>query len=534
MIRILVADPLAEAGLQKINEAEGIEADVKIGLSEDELAALVGEYDGMIIRSGVKITAKVLENPGKLRAVTRAGVGVDNVDLKAATNSGILVMNTPDANTISTAEQTMNLMLAMSRHTAAGDAHVRGREWNRKAYVGTQLAGKTLGIIGLGRVGQAVAQRALAFDMKVIAYDPFYSGESALEGKVTLLETRDEVFAQADYLALHTKLSDDTREMINTENIAKMKDSVRIVNSSRGGVISEADLAQALKDGKVAAAAVDVYSSEPPSKDNPLLEAPNTVLAPHLGASTKEAQLAVTLDAVDALLAYLLKGEIRCAVNVAGLPPQLSARDKAYLDLAQRMGAILSHVGSGVIETVSVTAHGESLESLLGTIQKQVLCDLLSPHFTTRLNLINVDGFVQERGIKVEQTTDLAISAITDSVTVRITTKEGTDHEIVGEVFLDGRPRIMAVDGYQMNLEPEGEMVMIFNDDQPGVIGLVGSTFGDHNVNIADMMLSRKQKTALMVLKLDAPIPPEAMQALQAKKPPIQKVLPVTLPAIGS
>lgn len=198
------------------------------------------------------------------------------------------------------------------------------------------------------------------------------------------------------------------------------------------------------------------------------------------------------------------------------------------------MGAILSHVASGVIETVSVTAHGESLESLLGTIQKQVLCDLLSPHFTTRLNLINVDGFVAERGIKVEQTTDLAISAVTDSVTVRINTKDGATHEVVGEVFLDGRPRIMAIDGYQMNLEPEGEMVMIFNDDKPGVIGLVGTIFGDHKVNIADMMLSRKQKTALMVLKLDAPIPAGAMEAIRAKRPPIQKVLPVTLPPIAS
>jgi len=534
MIKILVADPLAEAGMKKITETPGVEADVKTGLGEDELAAVVGDYDGMIIRSGVKVTAKVLANPGKLRAITRAGVGVDNVDLKAATDAGILVMNTPDANTVSTAEQTMNLMLAMSRHTPRGDAHVRAKEWNRKAYVGTQLAGKTLGIIGLGRVGQAVAQRALGFDMKVIAYDPFYSGESALEGKVTMCPARDEVFAQADYLTLHTKLSDDTKEMINKENIAKMKDTVRIVNSSRGGVINDADLAEALKEGKVAAAAVDVYVSEPPAPDNPLLTAPNTVLAPHLGASTKEAQLAVTLQAVDALLDYLTKGEIRCAVNVTGLPPQLSDRDKAYLDLAQRMGTILSHVGSGVVQTVSVTAHGESLDSLLGTIQKQVLCDLLSPAFTTRLNLINVDGFVAERGIKVEQTTDLAISAITDSVTVRVTTKDGGVHQIVGEVFLDGRPRIMAIDGYQMNLEPEGEMVMIFNDDQPGVIGLVGSTFGDHKVNIADMMLSRKDKTALMVLKLDAPIPDDAMQALRSKKPPIQKVLPVTLPAISA
>jgi len=533
MIKILVADPLAEQGMQRIREASGIQADVKTGLKEDQLAATVGEYDGMIIRSGVKITAKVLANAGKLRVIARAGVGVDNVDLAAATKAGILVMNTPDANTISTAEQTMTLMLALSRHVPKADAHVRENKWERKAFTGKQLAGKTLGIIGLGRVGSAVARRALAFDMKVIAYDPFFSGETALDGQVALCQTREEVFAQADYLTLHTKMSDETKQMINKDNIAKMKKGVRIINSSRGGVINDADLAEALKSGQVAGAAIDVYVTEPPAPDNPLLTAPNTVLAPHLGASTEEAQLQVTLDAVEILLNYLLKGEIRWACNVAGLPSQLTARDKAYLDLAQRMGAILSHVGSGVIDTVSVTTHGESLEGLLGTIQKQILIDLLSPHFTTRLNMINVDSFVKERGIKLEQTADLTSSALTDSVSVTVKTKEGS-HEVSGEVFLDGRPRIIAINGYQMNLVPEGPMVMIFNDDQPGVIGLVGMVFGNNKINIADMMLSRQKNTAMMVLKLDEAIPTKVMQDLEAHKPPIQRVLPVTLPPLSA
>lgn len=529
MIKILVADPLAEAGLKKIEEMDGVSADVKTGLSEDELASLVGEYDGMIVRSGVKVTAKVLANPGKLRAIARAGVGVDNIDLEASTQAGILVMNTPDANTISTAEQTLNLILAMSRHTPKGDAHVRAREWKRKAFVGTELAGKTLGIIGLGRVGQAVAKRALAFEMKVVAYDPFYSGQTAVDGQVTMMSSRDEVFAQADYLTLHTKLSDETKGMINKENIAKMKDGVRIVNSSRGGVINDADLTEALTSGKVAAAACDVYTTEPPAPDNPLLDAPNTVLAPHLGASTAEAQLAVTLDAVDALLNYLTKDEIRFAVNVSGLPAQLSDRDKAYVDLAKRMGTLLAHVGTGVIESVQVTTHGKSLESLLGTLQKQALVDMLSPQFTTRLSLINIDDFVKERGIRVEQTAALATDAETNRVTVRINTREGRN-AISGEVFTDGRPRIMSINDYQMNLVPEGEMVLIFNNDEPGVIGLIGTIFGNHKINIADMMLSRQEKTALMVLKLDAPIPEDLLKTLESSKPQIIKVLPVTLP----
>lgn len=533
MIRILVADPLAEEGLERIRAISGVDYEVRTGLSEDELAAVAGDYDGMIIRSGVKVTARVLANPGRLRAIARAGVGVDNVDLEAATKAGILVMNTPDANTISTAEETIALLLAMSRHIPAADAHVRAGQWQRKKFVGTQLAGKTLGVIGLGRVGRAVAERAVAFDMHVIAHDPFFSGGSALEGKVTLVDSVEEVFRRADYLTLHTVLNNDTRDMVNAKTIAMMKEGVRIVNCSRGGVINEADLAEALKSGKVAGAAMDVYSTEPPGKENPLLSAPNTVLAPHLGASTEEAQLAVTIDAVDALLAYLTKSEIRWAVNVAGLPSHLSGRDRQYLDLAGRMGAILSRLCTGGIQTVRLTTHGESLDPLSRTLQKQVLVDLLSRHFTSRLNLINVDELARSRGIRIEHSSDLHVSAITDSVTVCVTTRDAT-HEIVGEVFLDGKPRIMAINGYQMNLMPEGEMVMIFNDDQPGVIGLVGKVFGDAQINIADMMLSRKAGTALMVLKLDSAIPDAAMQALRSHSPPIREVLPVTLPSIGS
>lgn len=532
MMKILVADPLDQQGLKMIEAAEGVTAEVKTGLKEDELAAIAGEYEGMIIRSGVKITSKVLSNPGKLRAIARAGVGVDNIDIEAATRAGILVMNTPDANTISTAEQTLALMLALSRHAPAADAHVRAGEWKRKAFVGTQLAGKTLGVIGLGRVGSAVARRALSFDMKVVAFDPFYSGQTALDGQVALVDSREKVFAQADYITIHTKLTSDTKEMINKANIAKMKDGVRIINSSRGGVINEADLAEALNSGKVAGAALDVYSTEPPGKDNPLLTAKNTVLAPHLGASTEEAQLAVALDAVESLLNYLQKGEIRWAVNVAGMPAQLSDRDKAYLDLSMRMGHILGAVGSGVVEQVQVCTHGAELAPLIGTLQKQILASLLSPYFTTRLNVINADAFVKERGIKVEQRVDLANSSVYDRVSVRVNTRGGFN-EVVGEVGPDGKPRIMAIDGYEMNLVPEGPMVLIYNDDQPGVIGLVGTTFGAHKLNIADMTLSRQAKSAMMVLKLDEPIPEDVLKALESKHPPLNRVLPVTLPALN-
>jgi len=531
MIKILVADPLAEEGMKKFTETPGVQADVKTGLSEDDLAKAVGEYDGMIIRSGAKVTAKVLANPGRLRAIARAGVGVDNVDLDAATKAGILVMNTPDGNTISTAEQTMNLMLAISRHTPKGDAHVREGKWERKKFTGTQLAGKTLGIVGFGRIGRTVAERALAFGMKVIAYDPFFTGDSAMDGQVSMTKSLDELLPNADYITLHTVLNSDTKGMINAATIAKMKDGVRLVNCARGGLLNEADVAEALKSGKIAAAGIDVYSTEPPAKDNPLLSAPNTVLAPHLGASTEEAQLTVTIDAAESLLSFLLRDQIRWPVNVAGLPSQLTERDKRYVDLARRMGVILSKLCTAGIQTASVRTHGESLQPITRMIARQILADTLTPHLGTKLNLINVDAAVQSRGIKVEAVTDQSVSTLMDTVAAKVTTPEGCQ-EVVGEVFLDGKPRILAVNGYQMNLVPEGEMLLIFNDDRPGVIGIVGTIFGDHKINIADMMLSRQNNTALMLLKLDAPIPAEVLAKLEAQKPTIIKVLPVTLPPL--
>lgn len=530
MIKILVADPLADEGMRKLTENPNVQAEVRTGLGEEDLAQAVGGYDGMIIRSGVKITAKVLANPGRLRAIARAGVGVDNVDLDAATKAGILVMNTPDGNTISTAEQTLALMLAMSRHVPRADAHVREGKWERKKFTGTQLAGKTLGIVGFGRIGRTVAERALAFDMNVIAYDPFYSGDTALDGQVIMTRSLDDLLPKADYITLHTVMNNDTKGLINSANIAKMKDGVRIVNCARGGLVNEADLAEALKSGKVAAAACDVFASEPP-KDSPLLTAPNTVVAPHLGASTEEAQLAVTVDAAEILLNYLLHDQIRWPVNVAGLPAQISERDKAYLDLARRMGVILSSLCSSGIQTVSIRGHGESLQQITRMLAKQILADTLSPHLGQKLNLINVDAAAQARGIKLEHSADLAVSALTDKVSAKVSTPD-CSQEVIGEVFLDGRPRIMAINGYQMNLVPEGEMVLIFNNDQPGVIGIVGTIFGDHRINIADMMLSRRENTALMVLKLDVPIPPEVLQQLEAHKPTIIKVLPVTLPGL--
>lgn len=513
--KILIADPLAEEGLARLRQNPDVAFDVRVGLSPEELAAIVGDYDGLIIRSGVKVTKDVLARPGRLRGIARAGVGVDNVDLDAATAAGVLVMNTPDANTISTAEHTMALLLALTRRVPSAHAHVTGGGWKRGDYVGGQLAGKTLGIIGLGRVGRAVAERALAFQMKVLAYDPFLRTDTALEGRVGVVADLDALLPHVDCLTLHAALTDDTHHLLSAARLKKMKRTAVVINCARGGLLDEAALADMLNSGALAGAAVDVFECEPP-KSCPLLSAKNVVLTPHLGASTQEAQLAVSTEAVDEMLDFLLRGTIRNAVNVTGLPTDLSARDRAYLDLAARMAAILSIWAGDGIDRVEVTTAGtEALSALGPTLALNALAGMMNPHIEGRLNLVNVRSFAHQRGIDVRHVAQTAAREDFPDV-VRVRFEHGqSSHEVQGAVFMDGRPRVLGIDGYRMEMVPEGRLVMIFNDDRPGVIGAVGTLFGEHNINIADMFLSRRDKTALMVIKCDAAVPEPVLNELK-------------------
>lgn len=530
MVKVLVADKLAEAGLERLREAEGVEVEVKTGLSEDELAAIVGEYDGMIVRSGVKVTQKVLASPGRLRAVARAGVGVDNIDLEAATHAGILVMNTPDANTIATAEHSIAMMLSLARKIPAACKHVKDGKWQRSQFVGTQLLDKTLGVVGLGRIGSAVAKRALGFGMRVLAYDPFYHGETALDGKVKLVETLGDLLSVSDYLTLHAALSDETRGIINEESLSHAKPGIRIINCARGPLIDEAALAQAVKSGKVAGAAVDVYGAEPPA-GNPLVELDEVVCTPHLGASTREAQLAVTVEAVDLLLDYLINENIQTAVNVTGFRMPMSERDKVYIDLSRRVSAILSSLCTSGIGDVKITTRGGSLEPLSGTLSRCVLTELLRPHIGETVNLINAEAIAADRGIQVSTTHVMQTEDFAETLTVAVQSGQRSI-DIEGTVFNDNLPRVLAIDGYRMDMIPEGHMIIIRNDDQPGVIGLVGTLMGSRSVNIADMTVSRREQTALIVLKIDAEPPQAVLDELLARTPPIQRVRTVSLPTL--
>ncbi|MEK6643284.1 MAG: phosphoglycerate dehydrogenase [Planctomycetota bacterium] len=532
MLNILVADTIAEEGLALLRNTPNLTFDVKTGLKPADLAPLVGGYDGLLIRSSVQITADVLAHPGKLRVIARAGVGVDNVDVPAATAAGVLVMNTPDANTISTAEHAITLLLSLMRHVPDAHASTKAGAWERKSFMGRQLHGRTLGIVGLGRIGAAVAERALAFQMNVLAYDPFLRGDTAMDGRVRVAQSLDDLLPRIDCLTLHAVMTEESRNLIGAAQLAKMKKTAVVVNCARGGLIDEAALAEALNRGVIAGAAIDVFPTEPPI-GSPLLSAKNIVLTPHLGASTEEAQLAVSTDAAQSMLDYLLTGTIRGAVNVAGLPANLTNRDRAYLDLAARIGAILAPWCADGIDRLTLTTHGgASLTALGPTLGLTALAELMSPHIEGRLNLVNAGPYARQRGIDVQHVSQSAEREFQEVLTVRVD-RRGESHQVEGAVFLDGRPRILAIDGYRMEMVPDGLLVMIFNDDRPGVIGVVGTLFGDHHINIADMFLSRRDKTALMCLKIDGTIPTNLLEQLRSS-PAILSVRTIQLPPVAA
>lgn len=514
MVKVLVADKLSDAGIERLRASSGVEVDVKLGLGEDDLAGTVGDYEGMIVRSGVKVTPKVLAKPGKLRAVARAGVGVDNIDLPSATAAGVLVLNTPEANTLSTAELTMALMLAMARHIPTGDAHVKAGQWKRSQFVGTQLAGKTLGIVGFGRVGRAVAQRALAMEMKVVAYDPFFGADTAMDDKVAITPDLDTLLKQADVLTIHAAKTPETSNMIDAGKLALLPDGAMVINCARGGIINEQALAEAIAGGKLAGAAVDVYSKEPP-EGNPLIGVDRVITTPHLGASTEEAQQAVAFEAIDALLGYLLRGEIRNAVNVTGLPAQLSDQDRRVIDLAQRMGLILAPLCGGGINELTITTHGAGLEGIAPAAGRYMLAQLLRPYCQENLNVINVEDVARSRGIKIRRTSDPGSIYFTDVLELTVDARDGR-HLIQGTVFHDHLPHVLCLDGYRMDIVPEGEMLVSLNDDIPGTIGVYGTVIGEGGINIADMTHGRKGNMALMFSMVDQPVPDEVIQKLLA------------------
>lgn len=513
MFRILISDKLGTAGIDLLNQMPDVSYDVKTGLSKEELLTIIPEYDALLIRSDTKVDADVLTAGVNLKIVGRAGIGVDNVDVPVATMRGIIVMNTPTANNIATAEQTLALMLAVSRHTASAHASVKAGEWDRGRYVGTQLHGKTLGIIGFGRIGRLVAQRAKAFGMEILAYDPYVSEEVGRELGVTLVDM-DELLPAADYISLHTAITPETNQMINAQTISQMKDGVVIINAARGKLINEQALADALQSGKVKAAALDVYSIEPP-QENPLIGLPNVLHTPHLGASSQEAQRNVAIEIVEQVVDALRGDDFRNALNMpfqAG--PGFNAI-RPYMELAETIGRLHAGLADQPIEHVEVQVNGEAVDGLVRAIAAALLKGILHNSHQGPLNYINAPVIAQEKGLTITQTTSLNAIDYANLITCRVTWTGGS-RRLAGVLFGGNRPRIVQFDEYQLEARPEGVLLIMQNRDVPGVIGQIGTMLAAYNVNIGEWRMGRNKPggEALSFINLDSVPPPVVLDAL--------------------
>ncbi len=537
--RILAADKLAPEGLEYIDSQPDCELVNKPGLSEEDLAAIAGEHDGMIVRSAVQVTAKVLANPGRLKVIARAGVGVDNIDLEAATNAGILVMNSAEASTLSTAEHAFTLLMALARHIGPAYRTMYEGGWDRSKFSGVQLADKTIGIVGFGRIGRTVAERALSFEMNVVAYDPFINAKTMLDGKVKMYGSFDEMLPHADIVTFHVPLNDETRGMLGPAQFQACRKNLLIVNAARGGIVDEDALIAALDDGQCAGAALDVYTEEPPPADSPLRRHSKILCTPHLGASTREGQKAVSVAAAEQLLEYLRGRGVRGAVNAPGLRVDLTPVQQRFVDMAGRMALLLNPMITRGVANVTLELLGEDVIGAAGTIERSTLVGLLANRFDEPVNVINVKQVAEKRGIKVRVVTSEESGPRGSQLAIEVHGPEGAVDDrthpkdrvrrIVGRVYDDLRPRVVDVNGYHMDMVPAADMVLIQNEDRPGMIGMVGGEFGQAGINIADMTISRRDQTALMLLKVDTPPDTALINRLKAR-PGILKVSCVRLP----
>ncbi len=503
MVKVLVADKLAQDGIDLLSRIEGVESDVRTGLSKDELCEIIGQYDGLVVRSDTQVTADILRHAGKLKAIARAGVGIDNIDILEATKKGIIVMNTPGGNTLSAAEHTMALILSLSRNIAPACLSMKQGRWDRKKYMGSQLKGKILGIIGLGRIGMSVASMAKGFNMQLLGYDPFAAASEA--GKIGMDVTADinQIFSQADYITVHVPKNDQTINLINKHSIEKMKHTVRLINTARGGIINEDDAYDALKEGRIAGLAFDVFPKEPPDNTR-FLEDEHVLVTPHLGASTTEAQVEVAVEAAQILVDAITGGPIKNAVNAPAITGTVSPMLASYAELAKRIGMLQSSIAPGTIRKVEVQYRGTIAEMDVDYVTVFFTIGLLQKHFDFPLNIINVGIMAKERGISIDQTRNPDPKDVSSSFTAHIITDKVT-RTVTGSVFGGSHLRIIEIDGFTAETAPMGTVMVIFNVDKPGVIGAVGTVCGKHSINIATMGVGQKKdiQRAVLAISLD-------------------------------
>jgi D-3-phosphoglycerate dehydrogenase len=536
MFCVLITDNLSAAGLEVLKQSADIEVDVRSGLTPEQVREALREADGIIIRSATKLTAAILKDQPRLKAIVRAGVGVDNIDLAAATREGIVVMNTPAGNTTSTAEHTIAMMMALSRNIGKAAASMRDGKWERSKFTGTQLAGKTLAILGLGRIGQAVALRARGLEMRVLGYDPFLSAERAGEQGIELFRDIDAMIVECDYLTVHTPLTNETKGVINAERLKRMKKGVRLINCARGGIIDENDLAEALKSGHVAGAALDVFVEEPP-KSSPLPGLPNVLCTPHLGASTDEAQELVAIEAAEILAGFFLRNEVRHAVNMAPISAKEMQDVARHLDLARRLGLLLAQQNrSGGLREARIHYRGEAAAKKTKLMTASFATGLLETALEDQANIVNAELLAKERGIEITELTSTEAGNFSTLITATIVTEQG-ELTASGTTFGHEFLRLVRLGNFHLDAYLDGLMLIYRHRDVPGLIGFIGTILGKHKVNIAHMALGREGNEpggdSIAVLNLDNAPTPETLAEL-GKHPDVQGVELVRLPPAGA
>lgn len=529
-MKILIADEVSDTGMQPLRAA-GFSLERKTKLSKDDLINALQGCQGLVVRSETKVTADVLNSASDLRVVGRAGVGVDNIDVPAATARGIVVMNAPDGNTITTAEHTMALLVALARRVPQANSSLRSGKWERKKFIGVELQGKTLGIIGLGRIGRAVASRARAFGMDIVAYDPFIAPEQARDLEIEVASL-DDVFARADFLTVHTPLTAETRAIVDREAFAKMKKGVRIINCARGGLVDEEGLLEAIKSGVVAGAALDVFTDEPPRADHPLLALEEVVATPHLGASTTEAQEGVAFTVAEQMRDYLLSGALRGAVNIPALGAKELLALQPYIELAHSLGRFQAQLVDGAVREVKIEYAGEIVDLNAAPVTRSFLAGLLRD-VSARVNAVNAFLIAEERGITINTTYLRSGTESVPSIRTRVLTNS-SEQSLAGTLFGYGdqarQGRITELNGFHIEAIPQGYMLVMRNQDVPGVIGSVGTTLGKRGVNISRFHLGRRERggEALALIETDAPLSDETIKELLSF-PPIISAMQIEL-----
>ncbi len=508
MYKILAADGISEKGIELLSGE--FEVTVKDKISADELLATIGEYDALMVRSASKVTAQVIEKADKLKIIGRAGVGVDNIDIPAATKKGIIVINSPGGNTIAATEHTMAMMLALARNIPKANETTQQGEWNRKKYVGVELKGKTLGIIGMGRIGGNVARRAAAFEMNIIAYDPYMNEERAKDLGVASVAL-EEIFKTADFITVHMPLTPDTKGMIGAKELAMMKKTTRLINCARGGIIDEAALAEAVKNGTVAGAAIDVFTEEPIGENHPLKGVDGIILTPHLGASTVEAQIGVSMDVAEGIKAALTGKPVTTAVN---MPPVSGAAMKVispYLTLAERLGCTVCSLAEGAIKSVEVTYNGDIVDVNTSLLTTAVIKGMLNPVMEQEVNYINAPSFAKERQIKITEVKEKETTSFKALITVKALSAGG--QTVAAGTLFGEEGRIVRINKFRVDVDPHARIVICPHINRPGVIGKVGSIMGAANINISGMQVGKteEQGTNLMVLSVDNDIPADVL-----------------------